>query len=82
MISEEENTMELHEAIAESQADPENKWFRPVSWRGTTQALVVIDGHVCQVPQFRGGVPHMPTNINALVGDWEVVTPDEVLEGQ
>lgn len=55
-------------------------WFRPVIWRGSGQAYCVKDGHCYLVPNARGGIRGMTSSVKYLSGEWEVVSPNEVLK--
>lgn len=55
-------------------------WFRPLSYRGTGEALCVDDNKVCIVPRSRGAIPYIPVNVSIMSGNWEVVSPDKVYE--
>lgn len=76
--------MKLHEAIVELRK-PENKfmWMRPVKWKGCRQAYCLgLDGLDTEiVPGSQGGRCHMTSGITSLTSDWEVVSPDTVLDG-
>ena len=53
-------------------------WFRPVGWpKG--HAFCVKGRDVHRVPGPRGGTIGISTGIYELAGEWEAVTPDEVL---
>lgn len=54
-------------------------WFRPKSWKGTAQAYQVQDGKTVIVPApiFN---PYMSPEAKFFTEDWEIVTPDEVLD--
>ena len=75
--------MTLQEAIAEMQK-PETvrHWFRPVSWRGLGQAFDLSIGgkRVEFVPTPRGGSDYMTTAVSDLIGDWELVEVETVLD--
>lgn len=71
--------MKLHEAISKVDGSLE-LWFRPVAWKGRGEAYALDrEQRTHLVPTPRGGNLHMTHNANILAGDWEVVTPDEVL---
>ena len=56
-------------------------WFRPVGWRGLKSAFVIEDNRVMFVPTSSGGHPaHFPSP-DELLGEWEIVEPSVVLEG-
>lgn len=59
-----------------------SKWFRPVSWRGTGQAYCEVNGQTKAVPRPRGGELGMTHDIDDLIGEWEVVSPEAVLAEQ
>lgn len=67
--------MKIDEAILRSGED----WFRPVSWRRGGQAFCLKDGKTQIVPGNRGGDTYMTPDVDALTGEWEIVTPDTVL---
>lgn len=54
-------------------------WIRPVTWRGSRQAFALCKGWTVLVPTADGGMPHMTNLVADIVSDWEVVTPDMVL---
>lgn len=70
--------MKLHEAVIQAQGHPES-WFRPAAWEGTGQAYMVKEGATCKVPSSRGGVPDMTTSPELLAGEWEIISPTQVL---
>ena len=71
--------MTFLEALAGAAENPE-LWFRPVAWRGVRAAYTVEKGEVLAVPSCSGGFPTMNRQTKYLLGEWELVTPDEVLE--
>ena len=72
--------MKIHEAISRV-GDDLGFWFRPVTWKGRGEAFALDhQRRTHRVPTARGGDLHMTHNADILAGDWEVVTPDEVLE--
>jgi hypothetical protein len=55
-------------------------WARPIKWRGSGQALYLYNG--CRpaiVPSAKGGLPWY-ASVEDILGDWEVVNPDTVLD--
>jgi hypothetical protein len=72
--------MTLQEAIKKSIET--NDWFRPISWKGAVCAYCIHKGDTQLVPTRSGGTLHMITSVNGLMGDWEVVSPDQVLNGE
>lgn len=77
--------MNFLEAITELQK-PENKemWARPCCWAGWHQAYCLDRTalSLMLVPSSRGGDYHMTYTIRYLIDDWEVVSPDVVLDGK
>lgn len=77
--------MKMHEAIA-ALLLPENKemWVRPCCWAGWYQAYCLDRTalSLMLVPSSRGGEYHMTYTIRHLIDDWEVVSPDTVLDGK
>jgi len=77
--------MKLHEAI-ETLMIPYNwgKWMRPVSWRGCRQAytLDATKTETQLVPGNGGGRSYMSCSVSVLTGEWEIVSPDIVLDGE
>ena len=67
--------MKISEAIRKS----DGNWFRPIKWRGGGMAYCLKGGDTHQVPSARGGDCGMTHDADALVGDWEIVTPNVVL---
>lgn len=72
--------MKLHEVLKDVKGSTD-KWFRPVSWKGCKHAYCIEDGHSYFVPSPHGGYCDMVAQVDILIGDWEIVTPDEVLDG-
>ncbi len=76
--------MKLHEAI-ESLLLEENEemWIRPVSWVGGTE-FFCLDFHTKSqlqiVPNSCGGKSYMVCDVELLIGEWELVHPDDVME--
>jgi len=69
--------MDIREAVEQGRG---GKWFRPVSWRGSGEALVVYCGHrIAIVPSLTGGQAWYP-KVSDFTCDWEVVDPDTVLD--
>jgi len=77
--------MKLHEAI-ETLMLPENyeQWTRPISWRGCQQAFCLSSDKqdVQIVPGNGGGRSYMSCSVSVLTGEWEIVSPDIVLDGE
>jgi hypothetical protein len=72
--------MNLIEAL--QLAKDKDMWFRPVSWKGSGCALTV-EAHEPQLPIFfvptsKGGFRALMPNFEDLVGEWNVVSPDNV----
>lgn len=75
--------MKMHEAI-EALLLPENKemWIRPVSWQGEKDAFFLSDDKTAlKVLDGRGGSYWMSYMVAVLAGDWEIVSPNTVLDG-
>lgn len=53
-------------------------WFRPVEW--SEFALTLKDGITYQVPSPNGGVRYMTVAIRELTGQWEIVSPETVID--
>lgn len=72
--------MTLQEAIKTSRDSHGLLWFRPVSWKNRGEAFVVDRRslNIEIVPTPRGGSQYMVFSVSLLLGEWEVVTPDEV----
>lgn len=70
--------MNLLEAVKE--AKEAGLWFRPVSWKGRGGAFSLSpDKAIIEiVPTANGGDPYMTYLATLLLGEWELVTPDEV----
>lgn len=70
--------MNLLEAIKAAQET--GKWFRPVSWKNYGEAFTIsADGDWTElVPTPRGGKAFMVAAISGLMGDWELISPEEV----
>lgn len=59
---------------------PGEAWARPVWWKGSGEAITSFQDHrLAVVPSATGGKQWMPS-VRDLTADWEVVTPDEVLD--
>lgn len=59
---------------------PGEAWARPVTWKGYGEAITSSCEHrLAVVPSATGGKPWYPS-VSDLTTDWEVVTPDEVLD--
>lgn len=71
--------MKINEALPKT--SPE-KWARPITWRRTGQALLVLPGGaIVIVPSSRGRDVWIPT-VRDLASDWEVLDPELVLAEQ
>jgi hypothetical protein len=75
--------MTIADAIKECerrmQEQPETVWWiRAVRWRGYSEAVRIMDNDLWGVPQGVRPRRYIP-RIDELVGDWEVVTSDDVL---
>lgn len=68
--------MQIDEAIRKS----DGNWFRPTKWRGAGMAYCLKGNDTYLVPSARGGDVGMTHDADALVGDWEIVDPDVVLD--
>lgn len=68
--------MRLHEVI---DAVQDGEWFRPVGLSGSGMAYCVKAGYVHCVPSSSGGILGAPANADSLRGEWEIVSPDDVL---
>ena len=74
--------MKLHEVIQELLCrKDEYLWFRPVSWKGNGAGYYIQGGNTYLVPTSRGGAMIMTSCASTLIQEWEIVTPDEVLDG-
>lgn len=74
--------MKLHEVLEKLDGNTE-LWFRPVSWKGWSSAFALTPyGHTALVPTSRGGHTSMTYDASLLKGDWEIVTADQVLNGE
>lgn len=73
--------MTLQEALKSLQESNGVLWMRPVCWKGIGEAIRLSgDGLTTElVPTVRGGVTYMTRAVKNLLGEWEVVTPDQVL---
>lgn len=68
--------MRLHEAI---DAVQDGEWFRPVSLRGSGIAYCIKGGYLHCVPSASGGILGAPNKADSLRGEWEILSPDDVL---
>lgn len=76
--------MKLHEAIIELyKIDNKGVWVRPKCWIGSGLAFCLSHDTFSMelVPGRRGGESHMASDVKSLIDDWEVVSPDQVLDG-
>ena len=55
-------------------------WVRPVSWRGSPSAYLVAEDGIYSVPDSHGGYPTFTRDQQLLLGEWDVLTPDELYE--
>ena len=61
--------------------DRSNVWFRPVYTRGQGWAVALDNaGFIVIVPSPRGSHDWSPINASAIIAEWEIVSPDKVLE--
>lgn len=72
--------MKLHEVL-EIIGDDTSKWFRPAGFKGSRHAFCVTRGQTLSVPSPMGGFSFMYSDVQVLKGDWEIVTADDVLDG-
>lgn len=56
-----------------------DNWFRPVEWSGLGNAIK-ISGGVCYVLNREGQQSYMTPFINLITGEWEIVTPEQVMK--
>lgn len=73
--------MNFLEALEKLQQNPD-MWLRPESWRKLRRAYCLRNldnNHLDIVPGFRGGTPAYFPDLREFAEQWEVVTPDEVL---
>lgn len=73
--------MTLQDVLKIAQQD-ESLWFRPVSLKGAKWAYIVKNGEVYSVPSARGGDYGVTAYVKYLLDDWEIVTADQVLDGE
>ena len=66
--------------VLEEMKKEENKfmWFRPVEW--SEFALTLKESITYQVPTPNGGVRYMVDTIRELTGQWEIVSPETVID--
>lgn len=69
------------DALRELSIHQDDRWMRPVGWRGMGQAYCIHEGRICIVPTLRGAVPYLSTDTKELLGEWELVSPTQV-EGE
>lgn len=76
--------MKIHEVLAEAMSNdnPFDVWFRPITWRksGMAFALDYDLKSTVMVPNSTGGIPQMTKEVVDLMADWEIVSPDFILE--
>ena len=70
--------MKINEAVEYVQSRPdEDLWIRRVGWKAV--ALTVRDYRLVVVPSKCGHERYIPL-ITDLIADWEVISPDQVLD--
>jgi hypothetical protein len=67
----------IQEALKRAEASDGSLWARPVGWRGV--AYVVHHGTTHIVPGVCGGMVCMTVEVKYLIGEWEVITPEQVI---
>lgn len=55
-----------------------DNWFRPVEWMGSGDAYYEKVGGT-YLTRIRYGSFHMTSSIHYLTGEWEIVTPEQVI---
>lgn len=65
--------------IFEQALNDNSLWFRPLSWKGTGQAFQVQDGETVIVPAQKFN-SYMTPKVKFFIEDWEIVSPDVVLD--
>ncbi len=71
--------MKLHEVLQDKRVLAGDLWIRPVGWQGP-YAYCIYKDELQFVPTSHGGVSANLCKIKDLIGDWEIVTTDEVLK--
>ena len=70
--------MTIRDAMLRLEADDIYQWARPVSWRGTGQAIMVHGRHLQVVPRGSHDIAYYP-HVLDILDEWEVVNPNVVL---
>ncbi len=75
--------MTLPEAIEAAKTRP-GVWFRPVIWKHRREGFTLSyeSTVVLRVPSQNGGHATMTADVGLLVGEWEIISADQVLEGK
>lgn len=78
--------MKLHDVLKHGDVLAGDVWIRPVTWRKTGAAFAVKEGGMRSASIYRvpSGKPDMGITpyVSELSGDWEIVTPADVLDGK
>ena len=80
-----ESTMKLHEVL--DKVTDHTQWFRPKHWKGHKLAYIILDGRVCRAvppshPSHWAHTVGITDDVLALSSEWEIVSPDKVLNGK
>ena len=73
--------LRLDEVLRRSDVQAGDMWFRPVGYRGSRVAYRLEAGQV-YLAGGMGSRPGLFPHIEDLLGDWEVVSPVDVLKGK
>lgn len=76
--------MTLPEVLTTLSENPEMQhlWFRPTSYRSMCQAYRLSSGFTQKVPGHGGGECFMSHEAKVLAGEWEIISPLDVLQGK
>ena len=70
--------MKLHEVLTLPAVAAGEMWFRPVGWEFVAWS---VSGGVCiERPALKGDEVGITLSVDLLTGEWEAVTPAEVLK--
>jgi len=70
--------MNIQEAV--QLGKDQDSWFRPVSWRGSGLGVEVVGNSLFVSPNPTGRCQEYVPTYQELVGEWEVIEPDFVLD--
>lgn len=72
--------MNILDAISAISISEGKLWCRPISWKGSVEALTLKNDELLLVPTLKGGSRYSLNYIEDIITEWEIVTPEEVLK--